>query len=109
MTLKAAVREEVRLLMEEAAITIRIPVSALPEVHTTISTLAANLDHLRVEAGWSFDEMYKATGISKKLSIGHIRHNKGVTPHNLRCYVDAFTKALKRPMTVQDLSSTKEP
>lgn len=104
MTLKAAVRDEARQLMEEMVITIRIPISALPQIHSSISALAANLDHLRVEAGWSFDDLYKATGISKKLSIGHIRHNKGITPHNLRAYVDAFQKALKCKLTVQDLT-----
>jgi hypothetical protein len=103
--LKAAIREEVRLLMEEAVITIRIPVLAQArlEAPAAVSVLGANLDHLRIECGWSFNDMYVATGISKKLSIGHIRHSKGVTPRNVKVYADAFAKTLKRPVTVRQL------
>lgn len=101
--LNAAIREEVRLLMQEAVINIRIPVLARLEAPAAVSALGANLDHLRMESGWSFDDMYTATGISKKLSIGHIRHGKGVTPRNLKLYADAFAEALKRPVTVQQL------
>jgi hypothetical protein len=103
--LKAAIHNEIREAMEHAVLTIRIPADAMPELHAaTISALASNLDRLRVEAGWSFDDMYAATGISKKLSLGHIRHNKGITPRNLKVYADAFAKALKRPVTVAQLS-----
>jgi hypothetical protein len=106
--LTTTIRHEVHEVLQEAVISISIPVGALPQgalpnAHPAIGALAENLDLLRIEAGWSFDDMYQATGISKKLSIGHVRHGKGITPRNLRVYAEAFTKALKRPIAPQDL------
>jgi hypothetical protein len=101
--LTTTIRHEVHEVLQEAVINISIPGTALPHAHPAIGALAENLDLLRIEAGWSFDDMYEATGIAKKLSIGHVRHGKGITPRNLRIYADAFTKALKRPIAPQDL------
>ncbi len=65
---------------------------------------ASIIDKLRMECGWSFDELAKQTGIDKKLAIGHA-HGKGIRPVNLKVYAQAFSKALKREVTVHELES----
>jgi hypothetical protein len=94
-------------LMPSAAVIDVVP-NELPSPSNGSVTgpLAENLDRLRLECGWSYDAMYAATGISKKLSIGHV-HGKGVTPGNLKLYADAFAKALGRSITVLDLTGRK--
>jgi hypothetical protein len=77
----------------------------LPALTPIVGQLALNLDLLRIECGWSYDALHEATGISKKLSIGHIRHGHGATPRNLRLYAEAFSKRLQRAVTARDLST----
>lgn len=65
--------------------------------------LGGNLDRLRRECGWSFDEMAVATGFEKKLILGHIRKGKNAYPSTLATYAHTFTKKLGRPVSVAEL------
>jgi hypothetical protein len=65
--------------------------------------LGRNLDRLRRESGWSFDEMAKATEIDKKLILGHVNKGKNARPGTLATYAYTFTEKLGRPVTVADL------
>jgi hypothetical protein len=101
----AAIAEELMVQIEaivdaQALVLDRGPVLVVPIL--AAKPLGNNLNMLRQECGWSYDDMYEATGISKKLSIGHV-HGAGITPVNLKLYADAFTEALGRSITVRDL------
>jgi len=65
--------------------------------------LGRNLDVLRLESGWSFDEMAVATGIDKKLILGHVNKGKNAIPSTLATYATAFTDKLGRSVTVAEL------
>ena len=65
--------------------------------------LAANLDRLRKECGWSYDELADQTGIDKKLILQHVNRGSRPRPKTLRTYADAFTRALERTVTVEEL------
>ena len=65
--------------------------------------LGRNLDRLRRECGWSFDEMAIATGLDKKLILGHVNKGKNAHPSTLATYARTFTEKLGRPVTVADL------
>ena len=67
------------------------------------TSLGSNIDRLRKDCGWSFDELAKKTGIEKKLILAHV--NAGTRPHPriAKLYADAFTKALGRPISATDL------
>ncbi len=62
-----------------------------------------NIDRLRRECGWSFDELEKQTGLEKKLILSHVNSSRMPRPSTLKLYADAFTRALRRPVTVTDL------
>jgi hypothetical protein len=64
-----------------------------------------NINRLRKECGWSFDELADKTGLEKKLILGHVNEGKGAYPRTLRTYADAFTKALSRKVTVEEIES----
>lgn len=67
------------------------------------TTLADNIDRLRKECGWSFNELARRTGMDKTSILSHI--NKGTRPHpaNLKLYAEAFSKKLNRSVLVADL------
>lgn len=65
--------------------------------------LGRNLDRLRRECGWSFDEMAIATELDKKLILGHINKGKNAHPSTIATYARTFTEKLGRPVTVADL------
>jgi hypothetical protein len=67
--------------------------------------LGRNINRLRKECGWSFDQLAEATGLDKKLILGHVNDGRGAYPRTLKTYADAFTKGLKRPIKPDDLSS----
>lgn len=62
-----------------------------------------NLDRLRRESGWSFDEMEVATGIAKNLSLGHVNKGKGAHPSTMAIYAKSFSERLGRDVTVAEL------
>ncbi len=61
------------------------------------------IDALRNECGWSFDKLAAKTGFDKKLVLGHIKKGKGATLRTLKMYADAFSKELKRIISVADI------
>jgi hypothetical protein len=67
------------------------------------SPMGRNLDRLRLESGWSFDDMAKATEIDKKLILGHVNKGKKAYPSTLATYARVFTEKLGRPITVAEL------
>lgn len=67
------------------------------------SPMGRNLDRLRLESGWSFDDMAKATEIDKSLILGHVNKGKNAYPSTLATYARVFTEKLGRPITVAEL------
>ena len=67
------------------------------------SALGRNIEKLRKECGWTFEEMAVKVGISKDAANDHINH--GTQPHakTLKAYADAFSAALERAITVEEL------
>jgi hypothetical protein len=74
---------------------------ATTEVRQT--TLGRNIDRLRKECGWSFDGLATATGLDKKLILGHVNEGKGFHPKTLAIYAAAFRKKLGRPVSVAEI------
>ncbi len=62
-----------------------------------------NVDRLRKECGWSFDDLANKTGLEKKLILGHVNEGRGAQPRTKKTYADAFAKELKRTVTVTEL------
>ncbi len=73
------------------------PATAFP------STVGRNIDKLRKECGWSFDDLAKTSGLGKKLILGHVKQGKGLHPRTLKTYADAFTKGLSRKVSVAEI------
>jgi transcriptional regulator with XRE-family HTH domain len=66
--------------------------------------IGRNVDRLRKECGWSFDDLAQRTGIDRSLILGHVNKGKGMHPRTLRIYADAFTKQ-GHPVTVAELEA----
>jgi hypothetical protein len=91
--------------------------SQSPEVNTQVpihfeiggknypTALGRNIDRYRKECGWSFDRLAEATGLDKKLILGHVNEGKGAYPSTLKTYADGLSKKLGRTVTVADLES----
>jgi len=69
------------------------------------SLTGTNINRLRKECGWSFDQLAEKTGLEKKLILGHVNGGKGAHPRTMKIYADAFTKALNRKVTVHEIES----
>jgi hypothetical protein len=67
--------------------------------------LGRNIDRLRKECGWSFDDLADKTDLDRRLVLGHVNEGKGALPRTLRRYATAFSDALNRPVTVAELQS----
>jgi hypothetical protein len=67
------------------------------------SNVGRNIDRLRNDCGWSFNDLAKQTLLEKKLILGHVNKGKGIRPNTLKLYADAFTKGLGRKVTATDL------
>jgi hypothetical protein len=63
----------------------------------------SNIDRLRKECGWTFDELADQTKIDKTLILGHVNQGKGAYPGTLKKYADAFSKGMKRVISVAEL------
>jgi hypothetical protein len=70
------------------------------------TALGRNVDRLRKECGWSFDDLAKATDLDKKLILGHVNDGKGAHPKTLAIYACAFTEKMGRPVTVAELEAS---
>ena len=69
-------------------------------------SLASNLNRLRLECGWSLDELTQQTGIEKKLVLRHVNQGKKAHPGTLAKYARAFSRQLKRDIHPIDLPGT---
>jgi len=67
------------------------------------TALGRNINRLRKECGWSYDDLAKVTDIHKTLIIGHVSHGKGATPQTLVAYTSAFSEKLGRLVEVAEL------
>lgn len=78
----------------------------LPDAESTLMTpFGLNITRLRGEAGWSLDDLQSATDIDKTLIIDHVKHGKGARPRTKLKYAKAFSKALDRHVTVEELDT----
>jgi hypothetical protein len=75
------------------------------QVKTYKTAPARNIDRLRKECGWTFEQLAARTGLDKKLILGHVNQGKRARVKTLKVYADAFTKELKRPVKVSDLEA----
>ena len=73
-----------------------------PPASTT--SVAQRIDNLRKECGWSFDQLAKATGLDKKLILRHVNLGRSAHPRTPKTYADAFARALKLPITPNDIA-----
>jgi hypothetical protein len=73
-----------------------------PKIQTP---LGININRLRKECGWSFDELAKQAGVDKSLILRLVNDGKGAHPRTLKLYADAFARELKRSITVPDLEA----
>ena len=69
------------------------------------TALGRNIDRLRKECGWSFDDFAVATGLDKTLIFGHVNKGKGAHPSTLERYATTFTEKLAREVTVAELEA----
>ncbi len=69
------------------------------------TTFGRNIDRFRLECGWSLNQLEEATGIDKKLIIGHISKGKAAHPKTQKKYADAFKKELKKEISVAELNA----
>jgi hypothetical protein len=69
------------------------------------TALGRNIDLLRKECGWSFDDLAVATGLDKTLILGHVNKGKGAHPSTLERYATTFTQKLGREVTVAELEA----
>jgi ribosome-binding protein aMBF1 (putative translation factor) len=67
--------------------------------------IGRNIDKLRKECGWSFDQLADETGIDKKLILSHVNKGARPVPRILKEYAQTFSKGLQRKITVSDLES----
>ena len=75
-----------------------------PGTRTYKTPVARNLDELRLECGWSFEDLADATNQEKKAVIAHICHGKGLYPRTLKKYALAYSRELKRGIAVARLT-----
>jgi ribosome-binding protein aMBF1 (putative translation factor) len=73
------------------------------QAHRHPTVMGQNINRLRKECGWSFEELSAKTGIDKKLILGHVNKGKGAFPETIKVYADAFSKGLNRIVTVSEL------
>jgi hypothetical protein len=67
-------------------------------------SISENLQRLKKECHWSYEELAKQVDLDKKLVIGHVKHGKGMHPETLKRYARAFSDYLERPISASDLS-----
>jgi hypothetical protein len=67
------------------------------------SRIGRNIERLKTECGWSYEQLADATGIDKKLVLCHTHRKHKPNPKTLREYAQAFSKELNRPVTANNL------
>jgi len=79
----------------------QLPVGA-PQSQAGIR-IGQNIKKLRKECGWSQDQLEAKSGVDKKQIGSHERGKSKPQPRIAKLYADAFSKALDRRITVNDL------
>jgi hypothetical protein len=74
-----------------------------PAAKNYSTPLGRNVDTFRKQCGWSYDVLAREAGVGKKSSLSHVNAGKGANEETLRRYADAFSRALGREITIQDL------
>ena len=69
------------------------------------TALGRNIDRLRKECGWSFDELSVASTVDKKSILRHVNAGGGAYPRTVKAYADAFTERLGRTVTPAELET----
>jgi hypothetical protein len=67
------------------------------------SPIGRNIDRLRKECGWSFDDLVDKTGIDKKNILAHVNEGRKPRPRTMKEYAQAFSKEQQREITVAEL------
>jgi hypothetical protein len=67
------------------------------------SPIGRNIDRLRKECGWSFDDLADKTGIDKKNILAHVNEGRKPRPRTMKEYAQAFSKEQQREITVAEL------
>ncbi|MGC1907702.1 MAG: helix-turn-helix transcriptional regulator [Candidatus Acidiferrum sp.] len=67
------------------------------------SPIGRNIDQLRKECGWTFDDLADKTGIDKKNILAHVNEGRKPRPRTMREYAQAFSKEQQRKITVAEL------
>jgi hypothetical protein len=67
------------------------------------SPIGQNIDRLRKECGWSFDDLARKTGMDKKNILAHVHKGRNPRPSTMKEYAQAFSKELHREITVAEL------
>jgi transcriptional regulator with XRE-family HTH domain len=70
-----------------------------------MTRLGRNIERLRKECGWSFDELASKTGLDKKLVLSRVNRGTKPVPRNLKLYAQAFSKAIGQTISVSDLEN----
>lgn len=65
--------------------------------------IGQNIEKLRKESGWSYDQLSDATGIDKKAILAHAHGQSKPRPNTLREYAQAFSKQLSKTITANNL------
>jgi hypothetical protein len=98
-----AVAEMEQMLLRSAELAKQTNRDGTTKLNKTVT--GSNIDRLRKECGWSFNDLADSTGLDKKLILGHVNAGKGIRPNTLRIYADTFTKQLKRTVSVAELET----
>jgi ribosome-binding protein aMBF1 (putative translation factor) len=77
--------------------------TADPAPLTLKQIVGLNIERLRQECGWSYDDLAGAVGIHKSGVIRHAHGKQGMRRKTLQDYVEAFKKKLDQPITADDL------
>jgi hypothetical protein len=67
------------------------------------SPIGRNIDRLRKECGWSFDDLADKTGNDKKNILAHVNEGRKPRPRTMKEYAQAFSKEQQREITVAEL------
>lgn len=72
---------------------------------SSVSNIGKNIQRLKRECGWTFDELADETFLDRKQIIMHAHGRSNPRPRNLRKYADVFSKKLGRRITPADLET----
>jgi hypothetical protein len=67
------------------------------------TTVGRNIDALRKECGWTLEQLSDKTGIDIRQIERHIYQRQSAQAKSLKDYAEAFTKKLRRTVTVAEL------